>query len=98
MECKKRDLAGNEDEEYNDQEELKVKPDKKKVKQVPSESSYQLGGKKKASVSMFKGKVLINIREYYEDKTTGEEKPGSKGIALTTEQWNALKEVVSDIT
>lgn len=53
------------------------------------------GGKKKASVSVFKGKALVNIREYYVDKATGEEKPGSKGIALTKEQWEALLAVVS---
>jgi hypothetical protein len=28
---------------------------------------------------MFKGKRLIDIREYYEDKETGEMKPGKKG-------------------
>ncbi len=45
-------------------------------------------------VSKFKGKMLINIREFYDDKTTGEEKPGNKGIALSVEQWEALKSQV----
>jgi hypothetical protein len=56
---------------------------------------FDLGGKKKASVSVFKGKALVNIREYYLDKATGEEKPGSKGIALNVEQWEALVALVS---
>jgi hypothetical protein len=55
-----------------------------------------VGGKRKATVGMFKGRTIINIREYYEDKC-GDEKPGSKGIALTPEQWNALKEHMAGI-
>lgn len=54
-----------------------------------------LGGKRKVMVSTFKGKLLINIREFYEDRATGEEKPGNKGIALSLEQWNSLKGLVS---
>ena len=46
---------------------------------------------------MFKGKVLVNIREFYEDKVTGEEKPGSKGIALNIEQWDRLNSQSDDI-
>lgn len=50
---------------------------------------------KKASVSEFRGKKYVNIREYYLDKASGEEKPGSKGIALNKEQWEELKKLVS---
>ena len=32
----------------------------------------------------------MNIREFYEDRSTGEEKPGNKGIALNVDQWNSL--------
>jgi hypothetical protein len=42
---------------------------------------------RKVTVGMFKGKLLVNIREYYNDKDTGEEKPGMKGVALSKEQW-----------
>ena len=34
--------------------------------------------------------LLIDIREYYDDKKSGEEKPGKKGISLNPDQWNAL--------
>jgi hypothetical protein len=47
-------------------------------------------------VSVFKGKVLVNLREFYEDKA-GEEKPGKTGIALTKEQWQSLKSQMEDI-
>lgn len=52
---------------------------------------------KKVSVSEFKGQLYVNIREYYMDKATGEEKPGAKGIALNAEHWKALKSVVRQI-
>ncbi|TPX49972.1 hypothetical protein SeMB42_g00569 [Synchytrium endobioticum] len=52
---------------------------------------------KKATVRTFKGKILIDIREYYTDKETEEEKPGKKGIALSVECWNKLKELMVQI-
>lgn len=30
--------------------------------------------------------LLLDIREFYEDRTTGQEKPGKKGITLSLEQ------------
>lgn len=67
----------------------------KKTKKATGDEIYEIGSKKKVAVGSFKGMILVNIREYYTDKNTGEEKPGSKGIALTVEQWNNLKAVVS---
>ncbi|CAN0253067.1 unnamed protein product, partial [Laminaria digitata] len=46
----------------------------------------QLGKKKFVDVREFKGMVLIDIREYYENND-GEMKPGKKGIALNPAQW-----------
>ncbi|KAF5322563.1 hypothetical protein D9619_001778 [Psilocybe cf. subviscida] len=54
-----------------------------------------LGKKKRAVVRSFKGMALIDIREYY--GADGDEKPGKKGISLTPEQWNSLKESSSEI-
>ncbi|CAD6573219.1 MAG: hypothetical protein CYPHOPRED_005099 [Cyphobasidiales sp. Tagirdzhanova-0007] len=51
-----------------------------------------LGNKKRVTVREFKGKILIDIREFYEDKNTEEIKPGKKGISLSFEQWETLKE------
>jgi hypothetical protein len=47
------------------------------------------------SVTTFKGIKYVDIREYYTDKSSGEEKPGKKGISLTIDQWNKLKAAVS---
>ncbi len=50
-------------------------------------SSFQLSKMRKVTVDEFKGNVLVNIREYYEDKASGDVKPGAKGIALSIEQF-----------
>ena len=43
------------------------------------------------TVQGYKGKVLVSIREYYEEPKTRERKPSRKGISLTLEQWKRLK-------
>jgi len=59
------------------------------------EKYIDLGKKKRATVRAFKGTVLLDIREYY--AADGQEKPGKKGISLTLEQWEALREGASAI-
>ncbi|KAF9696833.1 hypothetical protein EKO04_005602 [Ascochyta lentis] len=46
-------------------------------------------GKRRVTVSDFKGTTLISIREYWTNDG-GELKPGKKGISLSVEQYNAL--------
>lgn len=48
------------------------------------ESHVEIGKKRRVTVSVFKGKPLVDIREYY--GSDGDEKPGKKGISLTVEQ------------
>ncbi|XP_063816571.1 activated RNA polymerase II transcriptional coactivator p15 [Pseudophryne corroboree] len=60
------------------------------------ENMFQIGKMRFVSVRDFRGKVLIDIREYFMDQA-GEMKPGRKGISLNPEQWNQLKEQMSDI-
>nr|XP_033789232.1 activated RNA polymerase II transcriptional coactivator p15 [Geotrypetes seraphini]XP_033789238.1 activated RNA polymerase II transcriptional coactivator p15 [Geotrypetes seraphini] len=60
------------------------------------DNMFQIGKMRYVSVRDFKGKVLIDIREYWID-AEGDMKPGRKGIALNPEQWNQLKEQISDI-
>ena len=47
--------------------------DAKKAK-VTGDEMYDIGAKKKVTVGNYKGNLLINIREYYDDKKSGEEK------------------------
>ncbi|XP_067296195.1 SUB1 regulator of transcription b [Pseudorasbora parva] len=60
------------------------------------DNMFQIGKLRYVSVRDFKGKVLIDIREYWMDQA-GEMKPGKKGISLNPEQWSQLKEQMSDI-
>jgi len=53
------------------------------------DSYIEIGKQKRVTVRKFKGKVLVDIREYY--GKSGEEKPGKKGISLSVEQWQALQ-------
>lgn len=98
------------EEDNNDDEVFESEEGQKKAKTSSSTSRltktvgkssddvvFDIGNMKKVTVSVFKGRVLVNIREFYEDKTTGEHRPGSKGIALNLDQWSQLVEQVSEI-
>lgn len=53
---------------------------------------YAISAKRFVGVTSYAGKILVNIREYYEKD--GQMMPGSKGISLTTTQWEQLNKVV----
>jgi hypothetical protein len=59
---------------------------------------FKIGPTRQVEVRKFKGQILVDIRETYIDKTSGEEKPGSKGIALKPEQWEALLKQAQQIS
>ncbi|PIK37731.1 Activated RNA polymerase II transcriptional coactivator p15 [Apostichopus japonicus] len=77
----------------------KQKPEKKKEKSKEDgddqEHMYALSRQKFVNVREFRGRILIDIREYYD--AGGEMKPGKKGISLTVEQWRKLEEKVDEI-
>ncbi|TNN29379.1 Activated RNA polymerase II transcriptional coactivator p15 [Liparis tanakae] len=60
------------------------------------DNMFQIGKMRYVSVREFKGKVLVDIREYWMNQD-GEMKPGKKGISLNPEQWTQLKDQMSDI-
>jgi len=61
-----------------------------KAKDEEDDGTFDLGNKRKISVSKYKGKTLVDIREYYEKD--GKSLPGRKGISLNPDQWKALIE------
>ncbi|RYP92993.1 hypothetical protein DL770_000867 [Monosporascus sp. CRB-9-2] len=102
----KRSRDVEEDEDVAGEEEI-AKPSKKpkKTKAVSTGTSAQdeegntywpLSNTRRINISEFKGKVLVNIREYYTDQT-GELRPGKKGISLPLEQYNSLIKAIPDI-
>uniref|UniRef100_A0A023FT67 Activated RNA polymerase II transcriptional coactivator p15 n=1 Tax=Amblyomma parvum TaxID=251391 RepID=A0A023FT67_AMBPA len=60
------------------------------------DGKFMIGKKRYVSVREFKGRVMVDIREYYEDSNC-DLKPGKKGICLQLDQWNALKNQIDDI-
>jgi hypothetical protein len=48
--------------------------------------------RRRVTVSTYRGKVRVDIREYYQDE--GEWKPGRKGISLGMDQWGELVKLV----
>ena len=58
------------------------------------ESYFELNDKRRVTVRKFRDVALIDIREMYQDRISGEMKPGKKGISLSVDQYEALKEIV----
>ncbi|KAL3637875.1 hypothetical protein CASFOL_018323 [Castilleja foliolosa] len=54
-----------------------------------------LPNNRKVLVKNWQGKVAVDIREFY--VKDGKELPGKKGISLTMDQWNILRDHVDEI-
>lgn len=59
------------------------------------EPTWALQNKKFIKLREFKGKMYIDIREYYEK--SGEMLPGKKGVSLTPEQWRLILSLGDEI-
>jgi len=77
---------------------------KKKAKTSTSSSSpveekgkneWEIGSKRKVTLSKFRNQQKIDIREYYEKD--GQLLPGRKGISLSVEQWQSLQKIASEV-
>ncbi|CCK73086.1 chromatin-binding transcription coactivator SUB1 KNAG_0M02330 [Huiozyma naganishii CBS 8797] len=51
---------------------------------------FDLGKNKRVTVRQFRNINLIDIREYYLDQSSGEMRPGKKGISLTEDLYDEL--------
>nr|BAN21015.1 RNA polymerase II transcriptional coactivator [Riptortus pedestris] len=75
------------------------KPAAKKAKTSTAkdddEPSWAIDTKRFVKVREFKGKVMVDIREYYD--AGGEMKPGKKGICLSVQQWRKLVDVIDEV-
>lgn len=82
--------------ENNQQPEVPTSHKEAKIlTNAEGERYVDLGKKKRATVRTFKGKVFLDIREYF--GPDNDEKPGKKGISLQHEQWDILKSNISAI-
>jgi Transcriptional Coactivator p15 (PC4) len=51
---------------------------------------FDLGRDRRITLSKFKDIEMINIREFYKERSSGLMKPGKKGITLNKNEWNSL--------
>ncbi|KAJ0418124.1 transcriptional Coactivator p15-domain-containing protein [Aspergillus carlsbadensis] len=59
------------------------------------ESYWEISKMRRVTISTFRGKTMVNIREYYEKD--GQEFPGKKGISLPIDQFSTLVALLPDI-
>ncbi|KAL2787477.1 transcriptional Coactivator p15-domain-containing protein [Aspergillus keveii] len=59
------------------------------------DSYWEISKMRRVTISTFRGKTMVNIREYYEKD--GQELPGKKGISLPMDQFSALVTLLPDI-
>ncbi|MCL7027951.1 hypothetical protein MKW94_015960 [Papaver nudicaule] len=55
----------------------------------------EISKNRRVSVRNWQGKIVVDIREFY--TKDGQELPGKKGISLTMDQWNVLRDHVEEI-
>ena len=94
--------ANSQENEDNSKESSETSPIKSKTTTSATsndagETTFEISGKRRVTVRKFRSSILIDIREYYEDKASGEDRPGKKGISLTKEQYEKLKELLPEI-
>ncbi|KKK13851.1 hypothetical protein P175DRAFT_0518107 [Aspergillus ochraceoroseus IBT 24754] len=56
---------------------------------------WDIAKMRRVTISSFRGKTLVNIREYYEKD--GQELPGKKGISLPIDQFSTLLTLLPEI-
>ncbi|KAE8361029.1 transcriptional Coactivator p15-domain-containing protein [Aspergillus caelatus] len=56
---------------------------------------WEISKLRRVTISSFRGKTLVNIREYYEKD--GQELPGKKGISLPIDQFSSLVTLLPEI-
>ncbi len=101
-EKEKEEENEEEDEEEKEKEEVessnKNSPKNNKKSELivtDDEVILHLDNKKRLTISKFKGRLFVNIREYYDDN--GTMKPGKKGITLSKDCWKKISDNISDI-
>ncbi|XP_046574425.1 activated RNA polymerase II transcriptional coactivator p15-like [Haliotis rubra] len=94
---KKPDKAEKKPDKAEKKVDKKAGGDEAKTTKTNSngEQMFQIARMRFATVSEFRGKAMVSIREYYE--ADGDLRPGKKGISLTMDQWNSLKDQIEDI-
>merc|ERR1712150_115635 len=49
------------------------------------------GKRRRITLRKWRGTTYVDVREFYEDRNSGEMKPGKKGISFNLDAWEELK-------
>ena len=79
--------------EVKDEEQKHIQKDLKLNEE--GEVCFELNPRKKVQVRNFRGRALIDIREFF--SKDGQSLPTKRGIALNEDVWKALKEAIPKI-
>lgn len=60
------------------------------------EPFVDLSAKRRLTLRKWRSSLLIDLREFYAG-SDGEDLPGKKGISLSLDQWNRLKESMGEV-
>ena len=94
------DNVSDSDEEFTDSQASKVdtpsslSASQDVKKNAEGDSYFELSRTRRVTVRKWKGKVLVDIREFYGEDDM---KPGKKGISLSEEQWKSLVNLLPNI-
>ncbi|XP_059656303.1 RNA polymerase II transcriptional coactivator KIWI-like [Cornus florida] len=86
------------DEEYASEGDAPPKKTSKKDSTDDSDDDIvvcEISKNRRVSVRNWQGKVVVDIREYY--VKDGKQMPGKKGISLSMDQWDVLRDHVDVI-
>uniref|UniRef100_A0A6N2NCW4 Transcriptional coactivator p15 (PC4) C-terminal domain-containing protein n=1 Tax=Salix viminalis TaxID=40686 RepID=A0A6N2NCW4_SALVM len=99
----KRAVAAREEEESAADDNYAQQPPAKKPTKADNSSSdnsdeivvCEIGRNRRVTVRNWRGKINVDIREFY--PKDGNLLPGKKGITLSLEQWNMLRDHAEEI-
>ena len=76
----------------------KFSPDPDQETNENNAVAFHIGGERYAVVKRFKGRVFVNLREYYVKEGTTKILAGKKGLNLTSDEWKQLAMQGANIT
>ena len=79
-------------------EKRKFSPDPDQETNDKNAVAFHIGGERYAVVKRFKGRVFVNLREYYAKEGSSKLLAGKKGLNLTSDEWKQLAEQSANIT
>ncbi|CAD6195478.1 unnamed protein product [Caenorhabditis auriculariae] len=102
VDLKRRADSESSDQSIEDREPVKKSKSTNKaggarITNEEGDEMIELGSMRYLTVRSFRGKPLIDIREFYVDKASGKMKPGKKGISLSREQFENFKALIPEI-